>query len=403
MRPEKENPLIDESLAAESKQGADDAAGLPSRLARYSRAHHRAVEMSNYVTEQGNDKLSRELHHCGSYLLFRDYYTVGKVRLHAAKFCKRHLLCPLCAIRRGAKMVKAYLDRLEVIRQGDPDLKAYLVTLTVKDGEDLRERFEHLHRSVARLHKTRHGQRQHSEACKAEGAVWSYEFKRGKNSGEWHPHMHAVWLCHEAPDAQQLSAEWRDITGDSFIVDVTPFHDQQDVVTGFLEVFKYALKFSDLPLPDAWHGYQVLAGRRLIASFGAFRGIEVPEEMTDEGLDDLPYIEMLYRYVHEVGYSVVREGERPTYDAPKKPRKTGTKRDITAIRSSSADPDRKPFWTAGIRSQSYLRAKSGGEEGNDDPVGVAGCSKTPILRLDARSSIDEAGTIFPALMTRKKR
>src|SRR3546814_1097214 len=47
-----------------------------------------------------------------------------------------------------------------------------------------------------------------------------------------------------------LSEQWKKITGDSFIVDVTPFHDQDDVITGFLEVFKYAVKFSDLPLAD---------------------------------------------------------------------------------------------------------------------------------------------------------
>ena len=47
---------------------------------------------------------------CGDYLLFRHFFTVDKVKLHAAQFCKAHLLCPLCAIRRGAKALAAYLD-----------------------------------------------------------------------------------------------------------------------------------------------------------------------------------------------------------------------------------------------------------------------------------------------------
>jgi hypothetical protein len=302
----KENPLSVECLAAETQQGGDDAAALPGRLDRYSKAHHRAVEMAHYASEQGEVKLSRNLHQCGSYLLFRDYFTIGKVRLHAAKFCNKHLLCPLCAIRRGAKMVKAYLDRLRVIMASESDLKPFLVTLTVKDGEDLKERFNHLYRSVQRLHKTRTGKGQYSEACKAAGAVWSYEFKRGANSGQWHPHVHAVWLCRDIPDQAALSEQWKRITGDSHVVDVRPFHDEQDVIGGFLEVFKYAVKFSDLPLEDNWHGFQQLAGKRLIASFGLFRGIEVPEELTDEKLDDLPYIEMLYRFIQNVGYSYVK-------------------------------------------------------------------------------------------------
>lgn len=40
-----------------------------------------------------------------SYLLFRDYFQVWKVRLYAMIPCKKHLLCPLCAMRCGAKML----------------------------------------------------------------------------------------------------------------------------------------------------------------------------------------------------------------------------------------------------------------------------------------------------------
>lgn len=321
----KKNPQVADFLAEDARLGADDAAALPGRLDRYSKAHRRALQMSNYAmkmaadipnkqTRDAQETLSLRLKSCGEYLLFRDYYTVGKVRLHAAKFCKKHLLCPLCAIRRGAKMVKGYMDKLQVVKAQNPNLKAYLVTLTVKNGPDLLERFQHLQRSVQALHKTRTGKRQHSEACKASGAVWSYEFKRGANSGEWHPHMHAVWLCEEAPDSRQLSVEWKKITGDSFIVDITPFHNQEDVITGFLEVFKYAVKFSDLPMEDNWYGYQVLSGKRLIASFGSFYGVEIPEDLADEPLDDLPYIEHLYRYFLGAGYSRVAEHQQlPTY------------------------------------------------------------------------------------------
>lgn len=300
----KKNPLIDDSLAAESNQGADDASVLPGRLDRYAKAHQRTVQMSDYASGQGEVKLAHKLSGCGNYLLFRDYFTVGKIRLHAAQFCKKHLLCPLCAIRRGAKMVKAYSDRLEVIKAVKPRLRASLVTLTVKDGPDLRERFNHLFRAVQKLHKTRSGKGQTSEAIKADGAVWSYEFKRGSGSGLWHPHVHAVWLHEEDIDARQLSAEWHAITGDSFIVDVTPFHDQEDVISGFLEVFKYAVKFSDLPLADNWHGWEVLQGKRLIASFGAFRGVVVPEELTDEPLEGLPFIEHFYQYITGAGYAL---------------------------------------------------------------------------------------------------
>jgi hypothetical protein len=307
MIPQKENPLIDESLAAESKQGADDASGLPSKLDRYSKAHHRALHMADYARERGEVKISAKLDACGQYLLFRDYYTVGKVRLHAAQFCKNHLLCPLCAIRRGAKQVKAYLDRLQVLLDADPSLKLSLLTLTVKDGDDLGERFRHLTNSFKTMQQARRsylrGKGPHVELAKVYGAVGSYEFKRGKNSGQWHPHVHMVVLHKAEINAFELSAQWHKFTGDSYIVDVTPFHKDKPAVDGFLEVFKYALKFSDLPLEDNWEGFQTLSKKRLVFSFGLFRGVDVPEELTDEQLDDLPFVELLFRFIKGSGYT----------------------------------------------------------------------------------------------------
>ena len=60
-----------------------------------------------------------------------------------------HLLCPLCAIRRGSKALKSYLDRWAAIQAEKPAMRPFLVTLTVKDGEDLSERFNHLFRLSA--------------------------------------------------------------------------------------------------------------------------------------------------------------------------------------------------------------------------------------------------------------
>lgn len=323
--PEKENPLSVGCLAAETQQGVDDASGLPVRLDRYSRAHHRALDMADYARDQGEVKIARNLAACGHYLLFRDYFTVGKVRLHAARFCNKHLLCPLCAIRRGAKSVKAYLDRLHVILGEHPGLRASLVTLTVKDGEDLQERFRHLQHAFQRYQQARRnylkGRGPYVELAKVEGAVGSYEFKRGKNSGEWHPHLHMVVLHRADIDQEQLSKDWHKETGDSFIVDVTPFHDQEDPVSGFLEVFKYAVKFSDLPLEDNWHGFETLAGKRLVFSFGLFWGVQVPEDLNDEGIDDLPFVELLYRFAKGSGYHVEKVSEpRPPARVPARSR-----------------------------------------------------------------------------------
>ena len=68
----------------------------------------------------------------------------------------------------------------------------------------------------------------------AAGGVMSIEVKRGRNSGLWHPHVHMIWLCNQAPSASQLSKEWLELTGDSYIVDVREFYGES-VVDGFLK------------------------------------------------------------------------------------------------------------------------------------------------------------------------
>ena len=310
----KENPLSDSILADDSEQGACGVAVLPSRLDRYAGAHQRALSMADYAANLGERTISERLTDCGHWLAFRHYYTLDTVRLHAAFFCKKHLLCPLCAIRRGAKYLKAYMERLQTVQAEQPGLKAYMVTLTVKDGPDLLERFQHLRRAMHRMTQARRDyltapdKRPHVEFAKALGGVHSIEAKRGEGSGEWHPHAHMVWLCHEAPDAAKLSQEWHQLTGDSFIVDVRPFR-QDDIASGFAEVFKYALKFSDLPLQDNWDAFQTLSGKRLVDSFGCLRGVEVSEDFTDEPIsEDLPYIEMIYCFINGVkgAYSLAR-------------------------------------------------------------------------------------------------
>jgi hypothetical protein len=239
-------------------------------------------------------RVSATVHACGEWLAFRHYFTVDQVRLHAASFCRKHLLCPLCAIRRGSKALSAYLTRLEVIRTTRSDLRPFLVTLTVRDGEDLGERFRHLHTSQRELWKRVHRGRG-SVLDSVAGAVWSYEVKRGRGSGLWHPHLHMIALAPEAPDAELLKAEWHEITGDSFIVDVRPIN-QEDEAAGFMEVFKYALKFSDMDPADTVAAYLELQGKRLIGSSGLFRGVVVPDALTDAPLDLLPFVELFYRY-----------------------------------------------------------------------------------------------------------
>lgn len=301
-RPQKEKAP---DLAGSEASGIE---GLPQRVVRYGDAKKRALDVAEYISThrlEVNDKTTaRRVNKCGSYLLFRHYLEPDLVRLHAAEFCKKHLLCPLCAIRRGAKALDAYLTRWEVIRTEKAALRPFLVTLTVKDGPDLAERFRHLKGSFQRLQRRANRQRGNSAWEAVKGAVWSYEVKKGKGSGAWHPHLHAIALCEAPPSQARLSREWHELTGDSFIVDVRPI--EGDPAEGFMEVFKYAVKFADMTPAQTVEAWRTLRGIRLLDSGGLFRGVEVPEELTDEPLEG-PFVEWLYRWFQGRGYGITQD------------------------------------------------------------------------------------------------
>lgn len=294
----------------------DEASGieaLPRRVDRYGIAKARALEVAQYIGQLRPTHrykcpikaVHKRLSECGDYLVFRHYTSINEVRLHAASLCAKHLLCPLCAIRRGSRALQAYLPRYEAVIASQPRLRPFLVTLTVKDGPDLLERFDHLQTSQRELWMQRHRKRG-SPLDGVEAAVWSYEVKRGKGSGLWHPHLHMVAMAEVMPDAIALRAAWQKITGDSFIVDVRAI-DQADPVSGFMEVFKYALKFSDMTPADTFTAWQQLQKRRLVGSAGLFRGIQIPESMLEEALDDLPYVDLFFRYLNG-GYGLASPG-----------------------------------------------------------------------------------------------
>ena len=312
--PERENPE-----QVELDGVSDGIEALPKRIDRYGKAKKGALDVANYMAGiPKHQAMGAKVQSCGDYLIFRHYFTIDRVKLHGASLCRKHLLCPLCAIRRGSKFLAAYLQRWDIIKAENPALKPYLVTLTVKDGEDLKERFNHLHKSQRELWM-RKSRGRGSVLDGVVGAVWSYEVKRGKNSGSWHPHLHMIALAESMPDQAALSAEWLNITGDSFIVDVRPI-SEKDPASGFVEVFKYAVKFSDQPPEDTVHAWVTLASKRLLASSGRFRGVEVPESLLDdsEGLDGLPFVALFYRYLPG-GFHLTGSVKGVHLDKPERP------------------------------------------------------------------------------------
>lgn len=325
MKKSKEKSPFSESLAAyENGLGIES---FQSKLERNGARKTRALDMSKYIMNlfpcnrvdrngrraifSEEQKLAYKISNCADFLVYKNYYEKDEVRLHGAKLCKKHLLCPFCAARRATKYVQAYLEKLEIVINSNPNLKAYFVTITIKDRESLIDAYNHLRSAMRKMIKQRlnanRGQK-FVEFAKALGGVYSIEFKRGKGSGLWHPHAHMIWLCEIVPNAAKLSQEWLSLTDDSYIVDVRECYGET-ITEAFMEVFKYALKFSDMTLEDNWHAYDVLKGRRLVDSFGCLKGVKIPENLLDEEITEEPYILMLYKFLANSGYNFVGQGD----------------------------------------------------------------------------------------------
>jgi plasmid rolling circle replication initiator protein Rep len=326
----KKSPLGDNAGQAASPGGPEQT--FKSRIHRYNEAKTKACQILEEIPYQISKfsgkkyvriaKAFDAMCDCGNWLLFRHYYTKDQYKLKGANFCKKDRICPLCAIRRSAKATAAVHDKVLKVMSEQPDLKLSMMTLTVKNRPNLEQCKEHITRSLHRINKRRNdsisGRKNGSEFGKMVGGAFSFENKKGRNSGLWHPHIHGLVLhredfhmCWSQAERQMvpgtLRNEWFKITGDSFHVHLSPV-DLTNLVKKICEVTSYAMKFSSMNTADLLQSYLIFSGARLLRFYGDLYNLKVPTEMTDELLQgDLPYIDYMYRYHYGAGYALSPE------------------------------------------------------------------------------------------------
>lgn len=320
-------PLLDSYGVKSGEQGGsgylrEHRAKVEQRftpMKRRARAMYRFIQQKIEATAAGSterdqlERLSKDIGLCRNHLLFKNHFTEQRVTLSKMTSCKHTRLCPLCAIADANAHVATYhkkaLQLIEKHREEQGiELHAYFVTLTVKNGVSLPDTYEHFNNGVQRLVdrrraalKARAGSKKHQYALKSVMAsvvagVFSFEVKRGRNSGDWHPHAHGLLLSAERINNWDLSAEWLSMMGDSKITDCRPI-DPADVKS-LCEVLKYALKFGELSLEDNFDAAVQLRGKRFLRSFGEFYDLkpDADADIDDTSLLDSPYIEQLYSY-----------------------------------------------------------------------------------------------------------
>lgn len=304
--------------------GTDGERGHKEKLQLYgqAKAHQELVRAWIIDHDPGLAKEAARMAECSSWLVFRHFFQVDKYRLIGGCTCRQHLLCAMCALRRSAKMVRAYEAKIKAVLAANPGLVPVLLTLTVKNGEDLTERFRHLEdkykRMIQRRRLAKGGNRHKTVFARLLGGVAAFEVKRGSGSGLWHPHLHMWALVPAGTDLLQfrreLSEEWSRLTVDSCNVDVRPIDASTDetFLGSICEVLRYALKFGEMTIPDQVAAYRVLRGWRLVRDFGLLHGVTVSDELTDsieEALELEPYLDLIYRYAGRALYTLDHVGD----------------------------------------------------------------------------------------------
>ena len=138
------------------------------RITRFATLKHRAKNQENYLftlakfkenyekdvkNEESINALksAQKLNECGNYLLFKNFYTIGEVKLAKPAPAASISYVPFCAAIRASRAIQRYVERIDQVLHENRKLKPVLITLTVKNGSDLAERSEHLMKSFRTL------------------------------------------------------------------------------------------------------------------------------------------------------------------------------------------------------------------------------------------------------------
>lgn len=251
------------------------------------------------------------------------------IEVHNASFCRQHLVCPLCAARIQNNRRRRFADPIKAAARKYSH--AYIITFTVKDGEDLAERLGHLKdgmTSFRRMGQRRGSARSGGEWGKVRAALVSYEIKRGEGSGFWHTHAHGLVFTDSPIDYQvydpkrkreiqkecrrdgvgargrldgavmqwadvagkrvpisKVTGEWLQSTGDSVSLDVSKVEGSaESVYSQAREVLKYVSKLNGQRQSDIIDIVAETFNKRFLNTYGDFR--QVSDDMEADSIPE---------------------------------------------------------------------------------------------------------------------
>lgn len=189
--------------------------------------------------------------------------------------------CDACGQERRRTVTKNLITQL-CTRYGlatphAPCKQIRFLTLTMRSAATpLKEQLDRLYSCFGRFRN-----RAKIKKC-IKGGIAFLELTRNRQTGTWHPHLHVLFEGEFLPHAL-ASAIWREVTGDSFIVDIRAIRSVGEAA-GY--VVKYATKSVNANVwadPEALAEAMVaLVGKRTFNSFGTWKPLKLARPIADD-------------------------------------------------------------------------------------------------------------------------
>ncbi len=183
--------------------------------------------------------------------------------------CKKPF-CPDCAAERANRLSRQTEAKIAEAMRTNKGRLCFL-TLTMKNAATLDGGLSNLKKSFANFKR----KKVFKERIKGYFGGFDYTFNSKTN--DFHVHLHLIILRGKFWKQSDISDAWRDVTGDSFIVDI---REIKDAGKGVKEVCKYAVKPNDLmKMPDDkfLEVVKMKKGTRMFISGGCFYNVKLDD------------------------------------------------------------------------------------------------------------------------------
>ena len=218
----------------------------------------------NYPSLLSNPTRKQRITECCNLVKFRRYLETWDVQLVSSNFCKYDRICIACATKRAMRMIKKFKSWIESHDLYDKQRYYIVLTISHKESDELEDLMKRLQLYKTRLSKAYRNSKREKQKTKSffaqfDWMVISIEIAH-KWKSWWHPHIN-ILACsdNDIPIESiyqrwttnpELLEEWKKITDwTSYIHNIRKINvswDKSFSRSWIWEVFKYAIKFSDL-------------------------------------------------------------------------------------------------------------------------------------------------------------